>query len=245
MWRCRREHQRSDLRGLAGPGHRTPASTRPTPRSPARGLNPAVDWIGTSADRAVQRVAETLAMNTRLVNGPIYRLLTTDIRGGHQLGGRSASTSSSTTRSRSTCSKANWWTPSPPARTPCRCVTATCRISASVLDVGEPPVRGRRPRAHRDRPAGRPVPRGRGLPAAGPGAVRPRAQRRSPARGDPEGLPPAAHRRSPRRAGRHRRSAARWKRSCSAARTSTTRWAIILSADPHASDAGSPSRCAG
>ncbi len=39
-----------------------------------------------AADVAVQRLAETLSMNTRLVNGPIYRLMGTDIR-EHHLGG--------------------------------------------------------------------------------------------------------------------------------------------------------------
>ncbi|WP_245757665.1 transcriptional regulator [Amycolatopsis xylanica] len=39
-----------------------------------------------AADRAVQRLAETLSMNTRLADSPIYRLLSTDIR-EHQLGG--------------------------------------------------------------------------------------------------------------------------------------------------------------
>ncbi|WP_409496997.1 transcriptional regulator [Amycolatopsis sp. cmx-11-12] len=39
-----------------------------------------------AASLAVQRLAETLVMNTRLVNSPIYRLLGTDIR-KHQLGG--------------------------------------------------------------------------------------------------------------------------------------------------------------
>jgi hypothetical protein len=39
-----------------------------------------------AAGRAVQRLAETLSMNTRLTDSPIYRLLSTDIR-EHQLGG--------------------------------------------------------------------------------------------------------------------------------------------------------------
>ncbi|WP_158890760.1 transcriptional regulator [Amycolatopsis anabasis] len=39
-----------------------------------------------AADVAVQRLAETLSMNTRLVNGPIYRLAQTNIR-EHHLGG--------------------------------------------------------------------------------------------------------------------------------------------------------------
>ena len=39
-----------------------------------------------AAGRAVQRLAETLSMNTRLADSPIYRLLSTDIR-EHQLSG--------------------------------------------------------------------------------------------------------------------------------------------------------------
>ncbi|WP_442860888.1 transcriptional regulator [Amycolatopsis sp. CA-230715] len=39
-----------------------------------------------AAGRAVQRLAETLSMNTRLVDSPLYRLLSIDIR-EHQLGG--------------------------------------------------------------------------------------------------------------------------------------------------------------
>ncbi|WP_239153933.1 transcriptional regulator [Amycolatopsis sp. FDAARGOS 1241] len=39
-----------------------------------------------AADRAVQRLAETLSMNTRLTDSPIYRLTSTDIR-EHQLRG--------------------------------------------------------------------------------------------------------------------------------------------------------------
>ncbi|MGW4489772.1 transcriptional regulator [Amycolatopsis sp. NPDC004368] len=39
-----------------------------------------------AAGRAIQRLAETLAMNTRLTDSPIYRLLDTDIR-EHHLGG--------------------------------------------------------------------------------------------------------------------------------------------------------------
>jgi transcriptional regulator with XRE-family HTH domain len=51
----------------------TVASARPEPGS---GLDQH------AADRAVERIAETLTMNTRLVNSPIYRLLDTDIRAG-------------------------------------------------------------------------------------------------------------------------------------------------------------------
>jgi hypothetical protein len=45
-----------------------------------------IDLDEHAANLAVQRLTETLAMNTRLVNSPIYRMLTTDIRERH-LGG--------------------------------------------------------------------------------------------------------------------------------------------------------------
>lgn len=48
--------------------------------------DPSLELDEHAADVAVQRLAETLSMNTRLVNGPIYRLLDTDIR-KRQLGG--------------------------------------------------------------------------------------------------------------------------------------------------------------
>lgn len=55
----------------------TIASARPDPRE-------VLDEHATSA--AVNRLAETVAMNTRLMNAPLYRLLSTDIRERH-LGG--------------------------------------------------------------------------------------------------------------------------------------------------------------
>ncbi|MFI5586341.1 transcriptional regulator [Amycolatopsis sp. NPDC051758] len=55
-------------------------------RVPSAQPEPDLNLDDHAAGRAVQRLAETLSMNTRLTDSPIYRLLSTDIR-EHQLGG--------------------------------------------------------------------------------------------------------------------------------------------------------------